>query len=217
MNPTPIKVIIADDHLLVRQILRGYLEKSDDVVVIGEANNGHELLKILENGGRDADVALLDVRMPDMDGLQLAKAIKERHLSVRVVMLSAYDDQRFVAEAVRAGADGYVLKTGRVEHLIDAIRAVASGKMVIDPELMKAFAEDAAIRTDPERSAERISPRERDVLQVLAAGRTNREIAETLSISPETVKAHLDHVYEKLGTSDRTSAVAEAYRRGVID
>ena len=217
MNPTPIKVIIADDHLLVRQILRGYLEKSDDVEVIGEANNGHELLRFLEDGGRDADVALLDVRMPDMDGLQLARAIKERHLPVRVVMLSAYDNQRFVAEAVRAGADGYVLKSGRVEHLIDAIRAVASGKMVIDPELMKAFAEDVAIRTDPERSAERISPREREVLQVLTGGRTNREIAEMLSISPETVKAHLDHVYEKLGTSDRTSAVAEAYRRGLID
>jgi DNA-binding NarL/FixJ family response regulator len=217
MRKTPIKVIIADDHSLVRQILRGYLENAGDVQVVGEANNGSEVLRILDNGGRHADVLLLDVRMPEMDGLALARTISERGFTIRVVMLSAYDDRQFVAEAVRAGAHGYVLKAGDADHLLDAIRAVASGKMVVDPELMLGLTEDLVGTKEAERKTERISPREMEVLEVLSLGRTNKEIAEQLSISPDTVKAHLDHIFEKLGASDRTAAVAEAFRRGLID
>jgi DNA-binding NarL/FixJ family response regulator len=217
MRKTPIKVIIADDHSLVRQILRGFLENAGDVQVVGEANNGSEVLRILDNGGRHADVLLLDVRMPEMDGLALARIISERGFAIRVVMLSAYDDRQFVAEAVRAGAHGYVLKAGDADHLLDAIRAVASGKMVVDPELMLGLTEDLVGTKEAERKTERISPREMEVLEVLSLGRTNKEIAEQLSISPDTVKAHLDHIFEKLGASDRTAAVAEAFRRGLID
>ena len=213
----PIKVIIADDHSLVRQGLRRYLEMAGDIDVVGEASNGFEVLKLMENGNGAPDVALLDIRMPEMDGLEAARRIRQQHPDVGVIMLTAYDDRQFVVEAVRAGARGFVLKARDAEHLIQTVRLVAGGNMVIDPQLVVALAEELTDAKERDRKAETLTAREVEVLQLLAFGHTNKDIAEQLYISPDTVKTHLEHIFEKLGTSDRTAAVAEALRRRLIE
>src|SRR3989442_371764 len=129
-----IRVIIADDHTLVRQGLRRYLEMAGDIQVVGEASNGREALSMMENGVGEPDIVLLDIRMPEMDGLEAARKIKQRHPAVGVIMLTAYDDRQFVVEAVRAGAPGYVLKARDAEHLFQRRTQVARGNMGIHPQ-----------------------------------------------------------------------------------
>jgi DNA-binding NarL/FixJ family response regulator len=212
-----IRVVIADDHSLVRQGLRRYLEMAGDIDVIGEASTGHEALALLANGAGEPDIVLLDIRMPEMDGLEAARKIREDHPSVGVIMLTAYDDRQFVVEAVRAGARGYVLKARDAEHLIQTVRLVAGGNMVIDPQLVVALADELTHAKERDRKADTLTTREVEVLQLLAFGHTNRHIADQLFISPDTVKTHLEHIFEKLGASDRTAAVAEALRRRLIE
>ncbi len=214
MKPV-IRVTIADDHSLVRQGLRRYLETAEDIDVVGEAANGVEAVKLVEE--EMPDIALLDIRMPEMDGLQAARTIVERQPEVGVVILTAYDDRHFVVEAVRAGARGYVLKSRDAEHLIQAVRLVADGNMVIDPDLVMVLAEELSDNHPKERKRDVLTARELEVLQLLAFGHTNRDIGEKLYISPDTVKTHLEHIFEKLGASDRTAAVAEALRRRLIE
>jgi DNA-binding NarL/FixJ family response regulator len=212
-----IRVVIADDHSLVRQGLRRYLEMAGDIEVIGEAANGREALALLGNGSGEPDIVLLDIRMPEMDGLEAARRIRQDHPAVGVIMLTAYDDRQFVVEAVRAGARGYVLKARDAEHLIQTVRLVAGGNMVIDPQLVVALADELTQSRERDRKAETLTGREVEVLQLLAFGHTNKDIAERLFISPDTVKTHLEHIFEKLGASDRTAAVAEALRRHLIE
>src|SRR5829696_5929762 len=201
-EPVTIRVAIADDHSLVRQGLRRYLDMADGIKVVGEAANGKELI---------------DLRMPEMDGLEAARHIRDAFPKVGVIMLTAYDDRQFVVEAVRSGARGYVLKARDAEHLIQTVRLVAGGNMVIDPQLVVALAEELSQAKERDRRAETLTAREIEVLQLLAFGHTNRDIAERLYISPDTVKTHLEHIFEKLGASDRTAAVAEALRRRLIE
>ncbi len=210
-----IKVLIADDHVLVRQGLREYLDMSADIEVIAEASNGEEVLAFLQGAHPRVDVALVDVRMPGMDGLEAARAIRKRHPDTQVVMLSAYDEHQYVTEAARAGARGYVLKTRDAEHLIQAVRLVAGGTMVIDPDVVASLADALAEREVSQTQG--LSARELEVLQLLAFGHTNTEIAEQLSMSRDDLKSHLGDIYRKLGASDRTAAVAEALRRRLID
>jgi DNA-binding NarL/FixJ family response regulator len=212
-----IKVIIADDHSLVRQGLRRYLEMAGDIQVVGEAANGREVLGIMDNGGGDADIVLLDIRMPEMDGLEAARKIKQSHPAIGVIMLTAYDDRQFVVEAVRSGARGYVLKARDAEHLTQTVRLVADGNMVIDPQLVVVLADELNVAKHRERTAESLTEREVEILQLLAFGHTNRDIAQKLFISPDTVKTHLEHIYQKLGATDRTAAVAVALRRRLIE
>ena len=210
-----IKVVIADDHSLVRQGLRRYLDMAEDIDVVGEASNGEEAITMVEK--EQPDIVLLDIRMPGVDGLEAARMIRERFPNVGAIMLTAYDDRQFVVEAVRAGARGYVLKARDAEHLIQTVRLVAGGNMVIDPQLVVALAEELSQAKERDRKAETLTAREIEVLQLLAFGHTNRDIAEKLFISPDTVKTHLEHIFEKLGASDRTAAVAEALRRRLIE
>jgi DNA-binding NarL/FixJ family response regulator len=210
-----IRVAIADDHSLVRQGLRRYLDTAGDIDVVGEASNGEEAVTLVES--ETPDIVLLDIRMPEMDGLAAARRIRQQHPDVGVIMLTAYDDRQFVVEAVRAGARGYVLKARDAEHLIQTVRLVAGGNMVIDPQLVVALAEELTDAKERDRKAETLTAREVEVLQLLAFGHTNKDIAEQLYISPDTVKTHLEHIFEKLGTSDRTAAVAEALRRRLIE
>ncbi|MFN2589725.1 MAG: response regulator [Actinomycetota bacterium] len=212
-----IKVLIADDHSLVRQGLRRYLETAGDIEVIGEAATGTEALRLMANGAGKADVVLLDIRMPEMDGLETARRIHDAHPRVGVIMLTAYDDRQFVVEAVRAGARGYVLKARDAEHLVQTVRLVAGGNMVIDPPLVMALADELSGTKDRDRKADTLTAREVEVLQLLAFGHKNRDIAQRLYISPDTVKTHLEHIFEKLGATDRTAAVAEALRRQIIE
>jgi DNA-binding NarL/FixJ family response regulator len=210
-----IRVVIADDHSLVRQGLRRYLEMADGIEVVGEASNGGEAVDLVER--EKPDIALMDIRMPEMDGLEAALTISERYPEVGIVMLTAYDDRHFVVEAVRSGARGYVLKARDAEHLTQTVRLVAEGNMVIDPQLVVVLADELNVAKHRNRSAESLTEREVEILQLLAFGHTNRDIAEKLFISPDTVKTHLEHIYQKLGASDRTAAVAEALRRRLIE
>ncbi len=171
----------------------------------------------MHDGAGKPDIVLLDIRMPEMDGLEAARRLKQLHPDVGVIMLTAYDDRQLVVEAVRAGARGYVLKARDAEHLVQTVRLVASGNMVIDPQLVVALAEELSAVKERDRKAESLTTREVEILQLLAFGHTNRDIADRLFISPDTVKTHLEHIYEKLGASDRTAAVAEALRRRLIE
>jgi DNA-binding NarL/FixJ family response regulator len=207
--------VITDDHALVRQGLRRYLEEADGIEVLGEASTGGEAVALV---GRDQpDVAILDIRMPEMDGIQAAREITEAHRDTRVIMLTAHDDRRLMVEAVRAGARGYVLKARDADHFVRSVRLVAEGNMVIDPDLVSVLAEELSEDKERESSGETLTERELEILQLLAFGYTNREIGQRLFIAPDTVKTHLEHVYQKLGASDRTAAVAEAFRRRLIE
>ncbi|MGH2724333.1 MAG: response regulator [Actinomycetota bacterium] len=208
-----IRLVIADDHTLVRQGVRRVLEGTSDVEVVGEASNGRDIVGVVATA--HPDVALIDIRMPEMNGLEAARAIRRRSPETRIVMLTAFDQRQFVAEAVRAGARGYVLKAKDAEHLVRTVRQVASGAVVIDPELVLALAEQLPSREESPHEA--LTSREVQVLQLVATGKTNREIARTLFISPDTVKTHLEHIFQKLNAADRTAAVAEAFRRRLIE
>jgi two-component system, NarL family, nitrate/nitrite response regulator NarL len=210
-----IRVLLGDDHTLVREGLRRSIETIDGVEVVGEASNGLDMVRL----AREArpDVAVLDIRMPEMDGIEAARRITTELDSTRVVMLTAYDDRHFVVEAVRAGARGYVLKSKDAQHLVEAVRLVHEGHMVIDPELVVALADELSVAKTRDAGAESLTEREIEVLQLLAFGYTNRDIGKRLYISPDTVKTHLEHIYQKLGASDRTAAVAEAFRRRLIE
>jgi DNA-binding NarL/FixJ family response regulator len=211
----PIRVLLGDDHTLVREGLRRYIESTDGIEVLGEASTGAEMVALARE--TEPDLVVLDIRMPEMDGIEAARRINEQVPATRVVMLTAYDDRHFVVEAVRAGAKGYVLKTKDAEHLLQAVRLVHDGHMVIDPELVVALADEMTVAKDRDVGAETLTEREVEVLQLLAFGYTNRDIAGRLFISPDTVKTHLEHIYHKIGANDRTAAVAEAMRRRLIE
>jgi two-component system response regulator DegU len=210
-----IRVVLGDDHTLVREGLRRSIEAEGTLEVLGEGSTGSEIVRLVEE--TDPDIAILDIRMPEMDGIEACRSITADGGHTQVVMLTAYDDRHFVVEAVRAGARGYVLKTRDAEHLIQAVRLVAAGNMVIDPELVVALADELSTAKDRDRTAETLTERELEVLQHLSFGYSNREIGERLFISPDTVKTHLEHIFQKLGANDRTAAVAEAMRRQLIE
>lgn len=210
-----IRVVLGDDHTLVRQGLRRAIEQTTGLEVVGEGSTGTEIVRVVKE--TEPDVAILDIRMPEMDGIEAARYITGDRPEIGIVVLTAYDDRQFVVEAVRAGAKGYVLKTRDAEHLLRTVRLVAEGNMVIDPELVVAVADELTAAKESDRSTETLTERELEILQLLAFGYTNRDIAGRLFISPDTVKTHLEHVYQKLGASDRTAAVAEAMRRRLIE
>jgi DNA-binding NarL/FixJ family response regulator len=210
-----ITVVLGDDHAVVRQGVRRSMEAAADLEVLGEAATGAEAVRLVRETG--PDIAVVDIRMPEMDGIEAARRIAADVPATRVIMLTAYDDRHFVVEAVRAGARGYVLKTRDADHLVQAVRLVASGNMVIDPELVVALADELSAAHDRDRTAQTLTERELEVLQLLAFGYTNRDIGRRLFISPDTVKTHLEHIYQKLGANDRTSAVAEAFRRQLVE
>ncbi|MGH2546810.1 MAG: response regulator [Actinomycetota bacterium] len=210
-----IRVVLGDDHTLVRQGLRRSMEADGDLEVLGEGATGAEIVQVVRE--TNPDIAVLDIRMPEMDGIEACRVITSDGGATRVVMLTAYDDRHFVVEAVRAGARGYVLKTRDAEHLIRTVRLVADGNMVIDPELVVALAEELSSAPERDQGAETLTERELEVLQHLSFGYSNREIGARLFISADTVKTHLEHIYQKLGATDRTAAVAEAMRRRLIE
>lgn len=210
-----IRVVVADDHHLVREGLRRFLSTAVDIEVLAEASTGAEAVQLVAE--HLPDVGVLDINMPELDGIAATRRIRERSPDTRVIILSAYDERRYVVEAVRAGASGYLLKTRDAAHLMNAVRMVAEGHMVIDPDLVVFVAEELRAARLDDAAVMELTPRELDILQQLASGATNREIGERLFVSIDTVKTHLGHISQKLGTSDRTAAVAEAFRRRLID
>lgn len=208
-----MRVLIADDHGIVRSGLRLLLEQQEGIEVIGEATDGAEArdMAIRER----PDLALLDITMPKMTGLQATREIKEQAPEVAVLILSMHDDERYLFEALKAGASGYVLKRQADEELVEAVRAVERGEPFLTPEAQRLLIKDVLERG--EEPDEKLTPREQEVVKLVAEAHTNREIAEILHLSEKTVENHRGHAMQKLGMRDRVELVRYAIRRGWIE
>jgi two-component system nitrate/nitrite response regulator NarL len=191
------------------------LEDSNDIEVIATASDGEELLAQVGSDGTDPDVLVLDLRMPGLGGVETARRLRERHPRVRVVILSDDQDPRSVSEAVGAGASAYVATTAEGDEVVEAVRMVARGHVVLSGSAWDAYQGEGDAADVSTGIA--LSEREREVLVLLARGLSNRQIAEELRLSAETVKTHVVRLYRRLGVSTRTDAVAKALRRGIID
>ena len=212
-SPDSIRVVVVDDHALVREGSVQLLEREPDLQVIGQAGSGEEALVLLEQ--HEADVALVDVNLPKMSGLDLAAEMAARRLGCRVLVVSAYDDHAYVTEALEVGARGYLLKTASARELVDSVRAVADGVVVLDPVVSARLAHRRRSGREPPRAAA-LTPRETDVLRLLARGRSNKEIATELSLGLRTIEGHVSSVLAKLGAASRTEAVAYALSRHLV-
>ncbi len=210
----PIKVLIADDHRLVREGLAAMLSLQRDIQVVGQAADGDEALSKCRS--LDPDVVLMDISMPGMNGIVATRLIRERFPEVKVIMLTMLDQEAYVHEAVKAGATGYLLKNIGLEDLARAIRDVHRGGASLHAKAQAQLIKEYAALARQSRETYGLSDRELEVLQLLADGHTNREIAEKLFISAQTVKTHIAHIFEKLGVRDRAEAVASALRRGLV-
>ena len=212
-----VRVLIADDQSLVRAGLRLVLEGHDDIEVVGEASNGHEA--IFSAGRLKPDVVLMDIRMPELDGLAATRRITAEH-PARVLVLTTYDLDEYVYDALQAGASGFLLKDTPPTQLVDGIRAVASGEALLAPTVTRRLIEEFS-RIRPARAArpaalDDLTPRELEVLKLLARGLSNAEIAEALVLGDTTIKTLVTHVLSKLGLRDRVQAVVLAYEVGLV-
>lgn len=203
----PTRVLVVDDHPVVRDGLAGQLSSQPDLVVAGQAGSAEEALAALRHEA--VDVVLTDLRMPGAGGIALIAEIGRRHPGVQVVVLTTYDTAAEVSGALAAGARGYLLKDAGRAAIADAVRAAHRGRSVLAPGVRRQAAE-------PEPAGP-LSPRELEVLRLVAAGRTNAQIGAELHIGESTVKTHLQHVFDKLAAADRAAAVAIGYRRGLLD
>jgi DNA-binding NarL/FixJ family response regulator len=211
-----IRIVLADDHVMVRQGIRQFLEEAGDVEVVAEAGDGAEAVRAVE--AHQPDVAVLDIRMPGVTGVEATRQIKARFPQVRVLVLTAYDDDPYVFALLQAGADGYVLKTASGDELVRAVRTVHGGRTALSPEIAAKVVRQATSGR-PEGAADQVEPltdREIEVLRLAARGLTNRAIGHELGISHRTVQGHLANIYGKMGVNSRTEAVTEALRRGWI-
>jgi DNA-binding NarL/FixJ family response regulator len=211
------RVLVVDDQPLIRSAMRALLEDVEHIEVVGEAGDGRTAIE--ETRRTNPDVVLMDVRMPVLDGLAATRRIREELPATQVIVLTTYDLDDYVFEAIRAGAAGFFLKDGDADDLVRGIRAVASGEALMAPSsLRRLLGEFAAAPTaDPEAAAAigRLTDREREVLRLLAAGLANAEIADRLYLGVGTVKTHVSSVLAKLGVRDRTQAVVVAYQGGL--
>ena len=205
----PIRLMLVDDHPVVRDGLHGVFAADEDFEVVAEAGDGQEALA--RAARVEVDVVLLDLRMPRMGGVETIRALATQAPAVRVLVLTTFDTDRDVLPAIEAGATGYLLKDASAAELKAAVRAAYAGQPVLAPSVAGRLI--GQVRRGPDSA---LSPREVEVLRLVAAGTTNRETARRLLISEATVKTHLLHLYEKLGVNDRAAAVSEAYQRGLL-
>ena len=228
----PARLLIAEDHALVREGLRAMLAGAEDLEVIGEAENGRVAVEMCRS--LSPDLVLMDVRMPEMDGLEATRRIKEAQPRVSVLMVTTHQDPDYLLEAVRSGAAGYVLKEATKSRLLSAVRRVLSGENALDQELAMRLI--ARVSEEPGRGRERplgrtgagatkkvpealvgvLSARETEALRLIASGMTNRQIAKELMVSLSTVKTHVQRIIKKLGVSDRTQASVKALELGLL-
>ncbi|MEU6750478.1 response regulator transcription factor [Spirillospora sp. NPDC046719] len=217
MTGDTITLLIADDHPVVRDGLRGMFTGEPGFEVLAEAADGAEAVRLAE--ALRPDVVLMDLRMPGTDGVTAITRMAERGLPARVLVLTTYDTDSDVLPAIEAGATGYLLKDALQDELFRAVRAAARGESVLSPSVaarLMSRMRTAAARPAAPRGEESLSPRELEVLGLIARGSTNREAAARLFISEATVKTHLLHIYGKLGVNDRAAAVAAAFDRGLL-
>ncbi|MFF0520034.1 response regulator [Actinomadura nitritigenes] len=217
MTGDTITLLIADDHPVVRDGLRGMFTGEPGFEVLAEAADGAEAVRLAE--ALRPDVVLMDLRMPGTDGVTAITRMAERGLPARVLVLTTYDTDSDVLPAIEAGATGYLLKDALQDELFRAVRAAARGESVLSPSVaarLMSRMRTAAARPSSPRGEDPLSPRELEVLGLIARGSTNREAAARLFISEATVKTHLLHIYGKLGVNDRAAAVAAAFDRGLL-
>ncbi len=220
----PTRLAIVDDHELARESLQNMLSDEIDIEIVGEAANGRQALLLCSR--LRPDLILMDVRMPEMDGLAATKEVKQRYPEISVMMLTMHENPDYLLEALKAGAAGYVLKDAPQDEIIEAVRRVRNGESPLDPELaarlLRRLASEGEMRrgtrgpNGPDDVVEPLTPRELEVLGLMKLGRTNRQIAADLVISLGTAKNHVEHIISKLGVSDRTQAVVKALELGIL-
>jgi two-component system nitrate/nitrite response regulator NarL len=208
-----VRVFVADDHPLVRDGLLQAVAERPSLEVVGSAGDGREALEAIRR--IQPDVALLDVKMPELDGIAVVRALTRDEVPTRVLFLSAYVDSAVAYRGLAEGASGFLSKDASAATVCDAIAAVHRGETVLSGEVQGGIAEEIRLRSASERVA--LSPREREVLALIAEGMSAPDIGRKLHLSPATIKGHLQSLYEKLGVSERAAAVAEAMRRGLIE
>jgi DNA-binding NarL/FixJ family response regulator len=206
-----VRLLLADDHTMLRQSLRRTME-DEGLEVVGEAGDGEEAARLAEE--LKPDVVLMDVSMPVLDGVEATRLISQHSPDVAVVMLTMHADADVVARAIKAGAVGYLVKDCTTEELVRTIRQAASGETALSPDIAASMLQE--MRTEPAQKESVLSPREEEVLQRIAEGASTTEVAEQLFISVKTVKNHLASIYEKLDARDRTQAVLQAVRMGIV-
>ncbi len=202
----PITILVTEDHGIVRQGIVSILQLQEDFVVIAEARNGLEAVALHQE--HQPDITLMDLRLPNLEGVDAIARIREASPEAKIIIVTTYDTDEDIYRGLQAGARGYILKDADFEDLIDAVRTVHSGKRYLPPNVALKLAE----RMD----SEDLTDRERDVLQLMVLGSSTAALAEALSISEGTVKFHINHIFQKLGVSDRTQAVVTALRRGLV-
>ena len=205
-------MLVVDDHAVVREGLRTFLELQDGIEVAGEAADGEQAIEAVER--LRPDVVLMDLVMPKLDGLGAMRELRERAPSLRVIVLTSFLDDDKLLPALRAGAAGYLLKNAQPQELARAVRAAHSGEALLDPVVAARLVEALAGDEEP---LDRLTPREREVLELIGRGFPNKRIARELEVSEKTVKAHVGHVFAKLGVTDRTQAAVVAVRAGLVD
>ncbi|MGH1505290.1 MAG: response regulator [Acidimicrobiales bacterium] len=212
-DPSVIRLMLADDHRMLREGLRRSMAERG-FEIVGEARDGAEAVDLA--AAVRPDVILMDVTMPEMDGVEATRLIKERQADVRIVMLTMHADQDILADAIRAGANGYLVKDCSTDEIASAIETVANGETALSPRLAASMLAEVR-RQDAQQEVERvITKREEEVLQLIADGCSTPEVAERLYISQKTVKNHLASIYQKLDARDRTQAVLQAVRMGIV-
>jgi DNA-binding NarL/FixJ family response regulator len=214
-----IRVIIADDQALVRGGFHSILAGQDDIEVVGETADGNETVELVER--LQPDVVLMDIRMPGIDGLEATRRIVARGIATRVLVLTTFDVDDYVYEAMKAGASGFLLKTAPPRQLADAVRTVAAGDALLAPSITRRLVEQFVRRPPPGATVppalEELTERERDVLRRLARALSNAEIAAELVVSEATVKSHVNRILTKLNLRDRAQAIVLAYETGLVE
>jgi two-component system NarL family response regulator len=208
-----IRVLLADDHRLVREALRETLSRENDIEVVGEAGNGADT--IAQVGTLKPDVLVLDIGLPDFNGIEVATRLRKAGWATCIVALSAYTDKRFVVEMLRAGASAYVTKAAAGTELLHAIRAVVGGQSYFSPDIAAGLVSEVLDSTADAKSR-RLAPREREVLRLVAEGKRSNEIAEMLHISPATVEVHRRNIMRKLGMNTVAELTRHAVREGIV-
>ncbi|MED0986426.1 response regulator transcription factor [Bacillus paramycoides] len=213
-----IKVLLVDDHTVVLKGLAFFLSTQEDFELVGEANNGKEAL--VKVGETNPDVVLMDLYMPEMDGIEATACIKKEYPNVKVIVLTSFSDQAHVLPALKAGASGYILKDVEPDQLVEAIRSAYKGNIQLHPDIANALLSQTLPQEEKEEEyfvhVDVLTARENEVLQLLAKGMSNKEIASVLVITEKTVKAHVSSILSKLNLSDRTQAALYAVKNGIV-
>ena len=209
-----IRVMLVDDHDMVRRGLAAFLNVKADLELVGEARNGVEALSLIDDCL--PDVILMDLLMPKMDGVTATRRILQRHPNIQIIALTSFQEQELIRDALQTGAIGYLLKNVSVDDLAAAIRAAYSGQSTLAPEAVQALLQSGHAREET-RIDFGLTPREKEVLELMVAGLNNREIAEKLFVSRATAKAHVSHILDKMGVSNRAEAITMAFRNKMVE